>query len=109
MPTFNPIEINNWLNARAVDASPFVPVKVDDRLRVLRVSHENGEALHPLGVGAPKALVRQYALEILVLVEPFQCVTQVDLPPIYQGHRSRPSIKGNGDVPGNFFLKRWPR
>jgi hypothetical protein len=48
---------------------------MDDRLRVLRVSHEKGKAPHPLGVRRLKSLVRQNALEILVPVEPFQCVT----------------------------------
>ena len=27
VPTFNPVEINNWLNARAVEVFPFVPVR----------------------------------------------------------------------------------
>ena len=48
---------------------------VDDGLGVLRVAHEMGQAPHPLGVRGLEAPVRQNSLEILVAVEPRQCLT----------------------------------
>jgi hypothetical protein len=50
---------------------------VHGRLFVLGVVHELDEGSHPFGPGDAQALVSEYALEVLMAVEPRQSVAQV--------------------------------